>query len=315
MKEIENVISVFDGFSCGQIALKEAEIKYKNYFASEIEPSPIKLAKHNFPNTIHIGDIRNISYKDGILKTDFGEYNIGKVGLFIGGSPCQNLSFIGNKKGMSTKEGIEITDLSQYLKLKAEGFEFQGQSYLFWEYIRLKQEIQPTNFLLENVKMSKKWKDVFTKIVGTEPVLINSSLVTFASRPRYYWTDLVNDNFEIKDKGLLLKDNIDVTLPFREVIPTFYQKWGDKNRIDKGVNWVGNKKLNCLTTKLCHTNQYLFNKDYSKMRLLSIDEARRAQTVPDWYDYSVISKTDFEKCLGNGWTVDVIKEFFKHLKT
>ena len=218
MKKVENVVSVFDGFSCGQIALKEAGIEYKNYFASEIEYSPIKLAKHNFPNTIHIGDIRNISYKDGILKTDFGEYNVGKVGLFIGGSPCQNLSFIGNKKGMSTKEGVEITELSQYLKLKEERFEFQGQSYLFWEYIRLKQEIQPTNFLLENVKMSKKWKDVFTKIVGTEPLLINSSLVTFASRPRYYWTDLVNKEFYIEDKNILLKDNILLIYTFKKYL-------------------------------------------------------------------------------------------------
>ena len=313
--EIENVISIFDGMSGGQIALKEVGIDFKNYFASEIEPSSIKITKYNFPNTIHIGDVRNISYKNGILKTDNGEYNIGKVGLLIGGSPCQNFSFIGNKKGMTTKEGIEITTLEQYLKLKKEGFEFQGQSYLFWEYIRLKKEMNPTNFFLENIKMSKKWKDIFSNIVGLEPIFINSSLVSFASRPRYYWTDIVPQDFNIEDKGLKLKDNLDNNLPFREVIPTFYKKWGDKQRIDKGVNWVGNEKLNCLTTKLCHTNQYLFNEDYSKMRMLSIDEARRAQTIPDWYDYSVISKTDFEKCVGNGWTIDVIVEFFNHLKT
>jgi len=313
--EIENVISIFDGMSGGQIALKEVGIDFKNYFASEIEPSSIKITKYNFPNTIHIGDVRNISYKNGILKTDNGEYNIGKVGLLIGGSPCQNFSFIGNKKGMTTKEGIEITTLEQYLKLKEEGFEFQGQSYLFWEYIRLKKEINPTNFFLENIKMSKKWKDIFSNIVGLEPIFINSSLVSFASRPRYYWTDIVPQDFNVEDKGLKLKDNLDNNLPFREVIPTFYKKWGDKQRIDKGVNWVGNEKLNCLTTKLCHTNQYLFNEDYSKMRMLSIDEARRAQTIPDWYDYSVISKTDFEKCVGNGWTIDVIVEFFNHLKT
>ena len=311
---IENIISVFDGMSNGQIALSTIGVEVKNYYASEIDLPAIKVTQHNFPNTIQIGDIRKVSYQDGILKTEFGEYNVGKVDLFIGGSPCQNLSFIGNKKGMSTTEGIEITELSQYLRLKEEGFEFQGQSYLFWEYVRLKEEIKPANFLLENVKMSKKWKDVFSKIIGKEPIFINSSVVTFASRPRYYWTDLVVKNFYIEDKGMLLKDNIDLTLPFREVIPTFYQKWGNKNRIDKGVNWTENSKLNCLTTKLCHTNQYLFNEDYSKMRLLSIDEARRAQTIPDWYDYSVISKTDFEKCLGNGWTVDVIVEFFKPLK-
>ena len=308
-----NVLSLFDGMSCGQIALNRAGIKYENYFASEIDKPAIKVTQHNYPNTIQLGDVKNISYNNGILKTDNGEYKIGKIDLLIGGSPCQNFSFIGNKKGMVTKEGIEIHTLEQYLKLKQEGFEFQGQSYLFWEYVRLKREINPEKFLLENIKMASNWRDIFSDILSTEPVFINSSVVTFANRPRYYWTNIVSKDFTIEDRGFKLKDNIDKSLPFREVIPTFYKKWGDRQRIDKGVNWVKNDKLNCLTTKLCHTNQYLFNEDYSKMRLLNIDEARRAQTIPDEYDYSVISKTDFEKCIGNGWTVDVIVEFFKNL--
>jgi DNA (cytosine-5)-methyltransferase 3A len=300
--------------SAGQIALKEVGLEVNKYFASEIENHAIKITQHNFPNTIQLGDVRFIKYKDGVLFTQNGEFEVGVIDLLIGGSPCQNLSFIGNKKGMSTKEGLEITSLKQYLDLKEEGFEFQGQSYLFWEYVRLKEEVKPKKFLLENVKMSKKWKDIFSKIMELEPIFINSSQVTFATRPRYYWTNIVSEDFEIEDRNKYLKDNIDLTQPFREVIPTFYKNWGDKNRIDKGVNWIENEKLNCITTKLCHTNQYLFNKDFSKMRMLTIDEARRAQTIPDWYDYSVISKTDFEKCVGNGWTVDVISHIFKNIK-
>ena len=219
-----NVLSLFDGMSCGQIALDKVGIKYENYFASEIDTPAIKVTKHNFPYTIHIGDVRNITYTNGILKTDNGDYNVGKIDLLIGGSPCQNFSFIGNKKGMVTKEGIQITSLEQYLKLKQEGFQFQGQSYLFWEYVRLKSEIAPTKFLLENVKMSSKWRDVFSSIMGTNPIFINSSVVSFASRPRYYWTNIVDENFNIPDKGILLKDSIDTNLPFREVIPTFYKK-------------------------------------------------------------------------------------------
>lgn len=311
MKKL-NVLSLFDGMSCGMIALKELGIDC-NYYASEVDKDAIKLSSHNFKDIVQLGDVRNIHYIDGVLYSDGGVFNIGRIDLLIGGSPCQNLSFIGNRKGMQTKDGVEILSLDDYLELKESGFEFTGQSYLFWEYVRLMKEINPTRFLLENVKMSKKWRSVFDSIMGVDSIYINSSLVTFATRPRLYWTNIVGSDFNINDRGVLLKDSIDLSQEWRDVIPTFYKKWGDKNRIDKGVNWVGNDKLNCLTTKLCHTNQYLFNDDYSKMRMLTIDEARRMQTIPDWYKYDVISKTAFEKCLGNGWTVEVIKEIFSYL--
>lgn len=312
MKKKMNVLSLFDGMSCGMIALKELGINC-NYYASEVDKDAIKLSSHNFKDIVQLGDVRNIHYVDGVLYSDGGVFNIGRIDLLIGGSPCQNLSFIGNRKGMQTKDGVEILSLDDYLELKESGFEFTGQSYLFWEYVRLMKEINPTRFLLENVKMSKKWRSVFDSIMGVDSIYINSSLVTFASRPRLYWTNIVGSDFNINDRGVLLKDSIDLSQEWRDVIPTFYNKWGDKNRIDKGVNWVGNDKLNCLTTKLCHTNQYLFNEDYSKMRMLTIDEARRMQTIPDWYKYDVVSKTAFEKCLGNGWTIEVIKEIFSYL--
>ena len=113
-----NVLSLFDGMSAGQIALKEVGLEVNKYFASEIENHAIKITQHNFPNTIQLGDVRFIKYKDGVLFTQNGEFEVGVIDLLIGGSPCQNLSFIGNKKGMSTKEGLEITSLKQYLDLK-----------------------------------------------------------------------------------------------------------------------------------------------------------------------------------------------------
>lgn len=303
MKKL-NVLSLFGGMECGRIALDELGFECGIYYYSEIDKFASKQVELNFPDIIHLGDVEK-----------WREWDIdwSSLDLVIGGSPCQGFSFAGNRKGMQTKDGVEILSLDDYLELKESRFEFTGQSYLFWEYVRLMKEINPTRFLLENVKMSKKWRSVFDSIMGVDSIYINSSLVTFATRPRLYWTNIVGSDFNINDRGVLLNNNIDLSQEWRDVIPTFYKKWGDKNRIDKGVNWVGSDKLNCLTTKLCHTNQYLFNDDYSKMRMLTIDEARRMQTIPDWYKYDVISKTAFEKCLGNGWTVEVIKEIFSYL--
>ena len=147
-----NILSLFDGMSCGQIALNKAGIEYENYFASEIEKAPIQVTQHNFPNTIQLGDCRNVQSN-----------NLPKIDLLIGGSPCQSFSFAGKMKGMSTKDEIEITTLEQYLKLKEEGFEFEGQSYLFWEFVRLYKELKPKYFLLENVRMKEHWKKVITE--------------------------------------------------------------------------------------------------------------------------------------------------------
>lgn len=147
-----NVLSLFDGMSCGQIALNRAGIKYDNYFAAEIDKPAITVTKANYPNTQHLGDVTTIK----------GE-NLPKIDLLIGGSPCTNFSFAGKCKGMSTKDEQEILTLEHYLELKAKGYEFEGQSYLFWEYVRLLTETNPKYFLLENVVMRKKWEAVITE--------------------------------------------------------------------------------------------------------------------------------------------------------
>jgi len=191
-----NVLSLFDGMSCAQIALNRAGIKYDNYYVSEVDKHSIKVTQHNYPNTIQLGDITQINGSD--LPT---------ITLMCGGSPCQNLSFAGKMKGMSTKEDIEILTLEQYLDLKRNGFNFQGQSYLFWEYVRLLKEVKPKYFLLENVKMLKKWENIISNVLGLEPIEINSTLVSAQNRRRLYWTNIPNINQPI-DKGITLKDII-----------------------------------------------------------------------------------------------------------
>ena len=192
-----NVLSLFDGISCGQIALNRVNIKYENYYASEIDKNAIKVTQNNYPNTIQLGSILNITNKD-----------LPKIDLLIGGSPCQNFSFAGNMKGMSTKSNYEVTNLDEYLRLKNEKFEFNGQSYLFWEYVRLLKELNPKYFLLENVKMLKKWENIITETLGVKPIEINSNLVSAQNRRRLYWTNIPNIT-QPSDKGIKLKDIIE----------------------------------------------------------------------------------------------------------
>lgn len=213
-----NVVSLFNGHSGGNISLDAAGIKYKNYFSSEVDKYALKIEKHLYPQNIQMGDVRNIYYSNGVLVTDNGVFDIGKVGFFIGGSPCQSFSFAGKSNGMTTIENIEIITLEQYLILKSENFQFEGYSYLFWEYMRILEEIKVDNpdvlFLLENVKMNKGWNIVINDALGVEAVLINSSLVSAQSRKRLYWTNIEGSELTLfgncisqpKNKGLRLRD-------------------------------------------------------------------------------------------------------------
>ena len=205
-----NVLSLFDGMSCGQQALERTGIKVENYFASEIDKYAIQVTMANYPTTQQLGSVINV---DG--------YSLPKIDLLIGGSPCQSFSFAGKRKGMSTKDETEILTLEHYLQLKSEGFEFEGQSYLFWEYMRLLNELRVKNpnlyFLLENVEMGEKWEKVLSKAIGVNGIHINSALVSAQNRRRIYWTniglepgglfgDLESIIEQPKDKEILLKD-------------------------------------------------------------------------------------------------------------
>ena len=185
-----NVLSLFDGMSCGQLALERIGVKVDNYYASEIDKYAMQVTMSNFPNTIQLGSVVNV---DGTL--------LPKIDLMMGGSPCQSFSFAGHRKGMSTKDEQEILTLEYYLQLKEEGYEFEGQSYLFWEYMRLLREVKPTYFLLENVEMGEKWEKVLSKAIGVNGIHINSALVSAQNRKRIYWFGQIreriffNDNF------------------------------------------------------------------------------------------------------------------------
>ena len=259
-----NVLSLFDGMSCGQQALELAGIKVDNYFASEIDKYAIQVTMANYPNTKQLGTVINVN-----------GYDLPKIDLLIGGSPCQSFSFAGKRKGMSTKDEQEILTLNHYLQLKSEGYEFEGQSYLFWEYMRLLNEVKPKYFLLENVMMGEKWEKILSKAIGVNPIEINSALVSAQNRRRLYWTnigmksaglfgDLESIITQPKDKGILLKDILenkvnDKYFLSEKIIAGF--KKHNENHIKKGTGFIfsptkGDKKAACLRANaaLCATD-------------------------------------------------------------
>jgi DNA (cytosine-5)-methyltransferase 1 len=245
------VLSLFDGMSCGQQALERIGLKVDTYFASEIDKYAIQVTMANYPNTIQFGSV-----------VDVNGYDLPKIDLLIGGSPCQSFSFAGKRKGMSTKDEQEILTLEHYLQLKSEGYEFEGQSYLFWEYMRLLHEVKPKYFLLENVMMGEKWEKVLSKAIGVNAIEINSSLVSAQNRRRLYWTnigmesgglfgDLESIIQQPKDKGILLKDILESDVDEKYFLSDKMISWLDRHSIKMGIEIKKlneNQKSSCLTS-------------------------------------------------------------------
>lgn len=293
----KNVLSLFDGMSCCQIALKSLGIKIDKYYASEIEYGAIKVARHNFPKMEHVGDVRNICSKD-----------YPQIWLLAAGSPCKDISIAGDMKGM-----LGITSLDEYLKLKKKKHDFgKSQSYLFWEFIRVLRDLKPKYFFLENVIFKGKMKvyeEMITKELGVEPIRINSSLVSAQNRDRLYWTNIPGITIP-KDKGILCTD----------VIPNGYGAGRRGVKKSKDLKYQikltirTDMKFNCLVTKPDNTNLVYYPD--GTLRKVTVQEAEVLQTLPKGYtNVEGVTQAEKYRMIGNGWTIDVIKHLLKPLKS
>lgn len=276
-----NVLSLFDGMSCGQIALEKAGIKVDNYFASEIDKPAIEVTMKNYPNTKQIGDVTKVKAED-----------LPKIDLLIGGSPCQGFSFAGKQ--------LNFDD---------------PRSSLFFEFVRLLKECKPKYFLLENVKMKKEWQDVISEHLGVLPIRINSSLVSAAKRDRLYWTNIPNIE-QPKDKEITFDDinSKSETWIDSEMIAKI-EAWKAQQKPLKNATKIGEqKKLPCLTAR--GYNQYhsgmILITDGKRYRYLTNKEAELAHNIPVGYTDGMTDR-EISHMIGNGWTVDVIAHIFNQM--
>lgn len=262
----------------------------------------MQVSAKNYPDIIQVGSV-----------TELNSDNLPKIHLLIGGSPCQSFTFAGKRKGMTTKDAVDILTLEQYLDLKQQGFEFEGQSYLFWEYVRILNKVKPKYFLLENVKMEKRWKDLISNVLNIEPVLINSNLFSAQNRQRYYWTNIPIAELP-KNNSLTLKDIIcneigekyPLSLKHYQAFLKSY-KWKHCELTEKSKPLLAS-----YYKQPPHCPYIKCDKSESGFRRLAPIECERLQTVPDDYTKGV-SDTQRYKMLGNGWTVDVIAHIFKNI--
>ena len=323
MKNGINILSLFDGLSCGNIALERAGIKVNNYYASEVDKWAIQIANKNYPNIIQLGDV-----------TKFDETKLPKIDLLIGGSPCQGFSFAGKQ--------LNFDD---------------PRSKLFFVYVYMLKQLKPKYFLLENVRMSKQSQDVISEHLGVQPIKINSSLVSAQNRVRLYWTNIPNVT-QPEDKGIVLKDILldDAEEPmlsniyggFKEKKPRVHTNKSVTIRAASGGGAIPSIKLKQHINNESVTKQgksYALTASYYKAvawnsvqkkqrtmipvelsdkkdpntyngikyRLLNPIEVERLQTIPDGYT-SGVSNTQRFRMLGNSWTADIIAHLFKGLK-
>jgi len=280
------VLSLFDGMSCGQIALEKANIKVDQYFASEIKPHAIKVTQHNYPNTIQLGDVRNIKASD-----------LPQIDLLIGGSPCQDFSSANKEK----------------LGLDGE------KSSLFFEYLRLLNELKHKYFLLENVAMDEYSYNKISNLLNTYPITINSEKVSAQLRERVYWTNIGPESFDMfgfrssqipqpKDKKIYLQDIL--TSGFTDRLKSRALLESDSRPLASMEKMWYRYYEKGFTTIVFESEDL----DYKKgIRYFNQTELERLQTVPEGYT-SILKRNDAACLLGDGWTVDVIAHIFSYIK-
>ena len=285
-----NVLSLFDGMSCGQIALERARIPVANYYASEIKPHAIKVSTHNYPKTIHLGDVTQLNIDDLPI-----------IDLLIGGSPCQDLS-----RGNKLRTGLD-----------------GSKSSLFWWYIKIFKELKKKNkdlkFLFENVIMPKDDQSIINDEFNYYPVNINSRLVSPQLRDRLYWTnigDFSRDLFgqkismitQPKDKNITLQSILVDGYTDRKKSRALLES--DSRRLTTPSKMWHRYKSTGFTTIIFDHKSLDWNKG---IRYLNQIELERCQTVPDGYT-SILSRDKAACLIGDGWTIDVIAHIFEGLK-
>ncbi len=299
------VLSLFDGMSCGRVALERAEIPVERYFSSEIKDYAIQVANENYPQDKkdRLGDITKIKATDNH-----------KIDLLIGGSPCQDFS--GANKERLGQHGVK--------------------SGLFFEYVRLLEETKPKYFLLENVRMKKEHQEFISETLGVEPIVINSELVAPHLRHRLYWTnipcdmlpdneylklnDFLEDGYSDRDKArtLLESDSRPLSTPIKMV----HRYW------NTGFTTLIFKDETHYNACKGHFDYYFKGKSakeideliktidasiFDGVRYMNNREREACQTIPQGYTDS-LSQNNAACLLGDGWTVDVIAHIFKGLK-
>lgn len=280
------VLSLCDGMSIAHIALDRIGMHVDKYYAAEIKPIALKVTKKNYPDTIHIGDVNKVRYKGGILYTENGNYNVGKIDLMVFGSPCQSFSI-----AMKTDMRIGLKD--------------KIRSGLFLECYRILQEVQPTWFLLENVaSMKDEDRDCLTEFMGVEPIRINSKLVSAALRDRYYWTNIPGIT-QPKDKGITLQSILTSGYTDREKARALLVS-DSRPLVDKQKMLHRYKKFTTIVW------EEKGNDD--SIRYLNQTELERCQTVPEGYT-KCLTRNEAADVLGDAFTVDVIAHIFSYINT
>lgn len=305
--------------SCGRIALERAGVKVKKYYASEIKDIAMQVSKDNYPDIIQIGDVNKVHYINGVLETENGNYDIGHIDIVMFGSPCQTFSI-----AMKTEMRIGLAD--------------KEKSGLFLECYRVLNEVKPTYFFMENVaSMKDEDRDFISKIMGVQPLNINSKEVAPALRNRYYWTnienvtdiipknitlqDILEDGYSDRDKarGLLVSDCRPLTTPvkmfhryfssgFTTVIFKDEQHYNDcVSEYKRLIKESGKKKI---TAK--ELDNYTGNV-FDGVRYMNQSELEKCQTVPDGFT-KCLDRNDAANVLGDGWTIDVISHIFSFIK-
>lgn len=294
------VLSLFDGISCGRVAIDRLNV-FTEYYASEVDKNSIAISKVNWPDITQVGDITRLKYnqytktlstsRDGHIYDS--QIMIGEFDLVMGGSPCQDLSIIKSK----TRKSLE-----------------GDKSNLFYEFVRLVKEINPTYFLLENnYSMKDEARDIISEILGVKPIMIDSSLVSAQDRKRYYWTNIPVDGLP-KDKNLILKDILQDDVDEKYFYNLPFEFYGEDKKVCAKLEMKNqdmhkrvfsiNHKVGTLTTCGGGNTQKKIYID-GKVRKLTPLEYERLQTLPDYYTAGLADCHRYNGC-GNGWTVDVI---------